>query len=167
MHPVRFIKRPNLILTKTSADEVYWRLQDFCGLLSCFVLHSCASRSTRAVPALALHGSVGRQSSYYVLRKGSCRALELRAFCVGASQCENRMERCSPTFFKYARTNSNPSGKNTNMSLMFYPNVVSLMVRFSQYFGASAVPNSNLEQAINPLLKSIVKEPYKTYKYLL
>ena len=117
MHPVCFIKRPNLILMKTLADEVYWRLQDFCGLLSCFVLHSCASHSTPAVPALALQGGVGRQSSYYMLRKGSCRALELRACCVGASQCENRMERCSPVFCKYATTIFTLSGKTTQYGL--------------------------------------------------
>lgn len=53
------------------------------------------------------------------------------------------------------------------MGLMFYPNVANLMVRLSQHFGASMVPNPNLEPVINPSLKCIVKDPYKIHKYLL
>lgn len=74
-----FIKPPRLILMKTLADEVYWRLQGLCGLFSCAVLRGCASPGPRAVPVLALHGGVGRQSCCYVLCKGSCPALELTA----------------------------------------------------------------------------------------
>lgn len=159
MHPVRFIKRPNLILMKTLADEVYWRLQDFCGLLSCFVLHSCASRSTRAVPALPLHGSVGRQSSYYVLRKGSCWALELRACCVGASQCENRMEKCSPVFCKYATMIFNLSGKATQhglsvLSKCWKPHGEALPTLWCQH---GAKPKSRTSN--KPSLKRPVRNP--------
>lgn len=78
-----FIKQPCLILMKTLADEVYWRLQGLCGLFSWFVLHSCASPRTRAVPVPALPGGVGRQSCDYVLCKGSCPPLELTA-CWGS-----------------------------------------------------------------------------------
>lgn len=148
---------------KTLADEVYCRLQDFCGLLSCFVLHSYGSCSTQAVPALALHGGVGRQSSYYyVLHKGSCQALELRACCTGASQCKKTGWRGAPPSFA-----SKPQQswiyleKPLDMGLMFCPNIASLMVRLSQHFGASMVPNPNLEPVINPLLKHIIRNPYK------
>lgn len=80
IHLMPFIKRPNLILTKTLADEVRWRLQDFCGLGSCFVLHSCASPSRRAVPAQALRA--GRADRAAIIRfVRAC--LEPRAQSVG------------------------------------------------------------------------------------
>lgn len=57
--------------------------------------------------------------------------------------------------------------KPLDMGLMLYLNVASLTVGLSQHFGASRVPDPNLEPLINPLLKHTVKDPWKAHKYMV
>lgn len=80
-----------------------------------------------------------------------------------ASQCENRMERCFPVSWKYATTIFNLAGKTTEHG----PNVLSECCKSHGEIPSSLVPTTNLEPVINPLLKPIEKDPYKSHKYLL
>lgn len=77
-----FIKQPSLILMKTLAAEVSWRLQGLCGLFSSFVLHGCASPRRQQCQGGSAWQS-GHTELSFCACKGSCPALGLTA-CWGS-----------------------------------------------------------------------------------
>lgn len=152
--PCVFIKQPKLILTERLADEVYWRLQDFCGLFSWFVLHSCASPSSERcqlrlpVPAGADRAAIMCAARARLQPCSSGHALEgfptrkhdreVLSYLLGA--CHNNLQ--------FSR-------KTPSVGFTFYLNVVSLKARLSHQCGAKP----KTRPSSSPLVKHFVTDP--------